>query len=71
MDELFAKDPIQLTDEEKDRIIEEYRAKRHLFAQEESAAKAAGRKINPKYADKKPKKEPLTNVNIADLELEI
>lgn len=45
--ELFARDPLKLTNEQVDEIIEEMRRKRHLF---ESATPAAKKPASPKQA---------------------
>lgn len=56
LDELFNADPLELTDEDLDTLVAEYRANRELWAKEEAAAKTQGRARRPKeYKQKIPK----------------
>jgi hypothetical protein len=48
LDDLFSKDPLQMTSEDLDRIVETLRTQRNAFVKEAKAAKAAGRNIQHK-----------------------
>jgi hypothetical protein len=58
--ELFARDPLELTDTDVDSIVATMRAQRHRWANEEKAAKLTGRKPNPNV---------VKNLSLGDLNL--
>lgn len=47
LDELFSKDPMELTDRDLETIVQTLRAQRALFLKEEQEAKMAGRRKRP------------------------
>lgn len=56
LDDLYNEDPLNLTDEDIDRLTEDMRANRALWEKEEKAAAAEGRARKPKsYKPKVPK----------------
>lgn len=61
LDELFSRDPLKLTNEDIDLIVQAWSAARERWTTEEKVAKASGRK--PKLG--------VGQVNLGDLELEI
>lgn len=61
LSELFARDPLTLTDEEVDRIVAEMRDARERWYKEETEAKAKGRRANPAAA----------NIKLDELDIEI
>lgn len=55
INDLFNEDPLNLTDEDVDRLVAEFRKNRELWAKEEASAQAEGRKRRPKtYKPKVP-----------------
>lgn len=50
LDELFSRDPLELTDQNLDQIVSHLRAQRHQWAQEEAtgAKKSKAKQIKPK-----------------------
>ncbi len=49
IDELLAADPLSLSDDDVDKIVAEHRENRALWAKEDSAAQAEGRKRKKVY----------------------
>lgn len=64
LEELFARDPADLTREDVATIVRGLRQRRASWAQEEQSAQSAGRRARPKAA-----KVPLTLAEIGDIEL--
>jgi hypothetical protein len=66
LDDLFAADPLSLTDTDVDRIAEELRAKRALWEKEDQESKAQGRARRPTAYRDAPEKGQLS---LKDLKL--
>lgn len=60
LDDLFAADPLSLTDEDIDRIVDELRTKRALWEREDAEAKQQSRARRPTAYRDPPKKGTLT-----------
>ncbi len=60
LDELYYKDPLDLTDSDLDKIVEDLRAKRALFVREDKEAKVQGRRRRPKTYKNAPKQGELS-----------
>ena len=60
LDELYYKDPLDLTNYDLDKIVEDLRTKRMLFIKEDREAKDQGRKRRPKTYKNAPKQGELS-----------
>ena len=60
LDELYYRDPLDLTDSDLDKLVEDLRAKRLLFVKEEKEARAQGRRRRPKVYKDVPKQGQLS-----------
>lgn len=60
IDDLFSEDPLNLTDEDLDKMVAYYRENRDKWAKEESAAAAEGRRRRPKEYKPAPNKGKLS-----------
>lgn len=60
LDELYAADPLSLTNPDVDKIVGDLREKRALWLKEESEATAQGRKRRPKVYKEAPEKGTLS-----------
>jgi len=60
IDELFAADPLSLTNNDVNKITKELREKRHLWAQEEEESKTQGRRRRPSKYKEVPKDGKIT-----------
>ncbi len=66
--ELFDRDPLELTSENLDQIIEEFRRKRIEWEAEDKSAKASGRRANPNKGIKKSiTKDEALDLDLGDL----
>jgi len=66
--ELFDRDPLELTAENLDQIIEEFRRKRVEWEAEDKSAKASGRRANPNKGIKKTiTKDEALSLDLGDL----
>ena len=70
LDELFQRDPKEITDEEFEKIVLHYRAQRGRFIQAEQAAAAQGKKQTrmPKQTSSTPKEK--LDIKLSDLNLQ-
>lgn len=66
LDDLYSSDPLDLTDDDVDRITADLREKRALWAREDAEAKTQGRKRSTKAWKEPPEKGQLS---LADLGL--
>ncbi len=60
LDDLYAADPLNLTDDDVDKIVADLRQKRALWASEDAAAQAQGRSRKPKVYKAAPPKGQLS-----------
>lgn len=70
LNDLFRTDPTTLTDRQLDALVAELQRRRSLFASEEAAKAAAGRKARPKVTDPVSPSErdkPPADINLDDL----
>lgn len=70
LDELFSRDPLDLTDDDLRKIVHELRARRSQWAQEEEAAQKEGRKVRSSVA-KKPLSEEEKKAALASIDLDL
>ena len=64
LDDLYAGDPLGLTDDDVDRVCADLRQKRSLWATEEAEAQSQGRRRKPKAFKTAP---PKGQLNLGDL----
>ena len=60
LDDLYAADPLSLTDDDVDKIVADLRQKRALWASEDAAAQSQGRARRPKEYKAAPPKGQLS-----------
>lgn len=60
LEDLYNSDPLDLTNDDIDNLIEDWRRKRHLWEREEKSAQAEGRKRKPKAYRDAPDSSKLT-----------
>ncbi len=60
LDDLYAADPLTLTDDDVDKIVADLRQKRALWASEDAAAQSQGRARRPKTYKSPPPKGQLS-----------
>lgn len=75
LDELFSRDPLELTDSDVDCIVTKLREDRKRWAAEERESAAAGRRPNPRAVqspeEKAKAKEAVKKLTIADLGIKL
>ncbi len=71
LDELFALDPLKLTDNQVGHIVTELRRQRSNWAQEETQAQLTGKKPNPKAVKAAAPKQQALDIKVDDLSLDL
>ncbi len=69
LDELFNRDPLELADQDIQRIVAVFRAQRKNFDLEEASAKKSGKKVNPSKLKKSAEEIAALDVDSLNLEL--
>lgn len=64
LDELYYRDPLDLTDSDLDKLVKELREKRTLFVKEDKEARAQGRQRRSKIYKDAPKRGQLSLDNL-------